>query len=105
MKKLNVIKCPKCGAEYLFEEIYYPQEFFGKPLTVVRDENNKIIYFSDTSLNTTEEYTCDYCDCHFEVNAKIVFDTKELKDEDSIKIYEDEIKLVEDDEEEKISLW
>lgn len=104
MKKLNVIKCPKCGAEYLFEEIYYPQEFFGKPLTIIRNEHNKIIYFSDSSLNTEEEYTCDYCNCHFEVTAKIVFDSKEIEDEDVIKIYDDDTISL-NEETDKTSLW
>lgn len=30
-KKLELIICPKCGREYLPAEIYYPNEFLGKP--------------------------------------------------------------------------
>lgn len=100
MKKNIIIKCPKCGQEYLMEEIYYPQEFFGYPLNIIRDEKGKIIYYSNESINPVETYTCDNCDCKFEVTAKITFDTKicDSDNEFTMSLYDDVIELNEEED-------
>ena len=58
MKK---IKCPDCGAEYLPAEIFYPDEFFGKPNSIEKDVYGKLLFFNGNDMNLTETYRCDYC--------------------------------------------
>lgn len=81
-KEVEKIVCPKCGAEYLPAEIYFPNCFFGTPLIVDRDGLNHIVEFSGTSMNLSEKFDCDFCGCTFEVKAKISFETKIDKKED-----------------------
>lgn len=73
------IKCPQCGAEYLPEEIFYPDSVFNK-VKVVRDENNKIIYVNGESFVLEEEFECEYCSCKFKVKGKTVFESEKIKD-------------------------
>jgi uncharacterized C2H2 Zn-finger protein len=102
MKDFYVIKCPKCGFEYLPEEVYFPDVLTGTARNIVRDElTGKIIYFDGESMNTHEEMTCDRCGCTFDVNGKINFVTKinvahDFSEDYSTKIYKnDRIKLEE----------
>lgn len=80
MKDKYIIKCPHCGAEYLPNEIYIPNEFFTETISL-KDENCKILSVSSDSLNTVEEYCCDNCSKTFKVSATVSFDTKEIKDD------------------------
>lgn len=103
MRKFYVIKCPKCGYEYLPEEIFYPKSFLGNAKNIVRDENGKILYFDEDSMNTKEEYICDNCDCAFDVDAKVEFSTKinvvkDFSEDYETSIYEEEITLEEPEE-------
>lgn len=74
--KLSIIKCPTCGAEYLPVEIYLPDAFFGKPLHIERDDENKVTHVVGTKMNLFEHYTCDYCNVPFKITAKLQFSTK-----------------------------
>ena len=49
-KVKHIIKCPYCGAEYLPEEIYYPDSFFGKPRDIVKNSKGEIEYVYDRSF-------------------------------------------------------
>ena len=69
--KFNVVKCPKCNYEYLIEEIFLPNTFFGKPRDIIRDYDGKIISFLNNSINTKEVYKCDNCNTNFEVKLDI----------------------------------
>lgn len=72
-RKLTVITCPKCGAEYLPSEIYIPNAFFGKPDFIKRDIDGHICDIIGSTLDTEESYCCDSCNTTFKVTAKISF--------------------------------
>lgn len=80
MKNENqiVIKCPKCGREFLPCEIYLPDSFLGKSRVVVRSPQGKVEYISGTNMDLQEEYLCD-CGTHFKVEASVEFKTSVLK--------------------------
>ena len=79
--KRTVITCPRCGAEYLAQEIYLPTAFFGKANYIERSEDtHKILEVYGTDIDTEECYTCNYCDTPFRVSAKISFSVKEDTD-------------------------
>lgn len=71
--KINVITCPKCGREYLPEEIFVPRGFFGNPSDIERDNAGKIVDFYGDSLDTKEFYKCDNCDTALKITAKVSF--------------------------------
>ena len=76
MKK-TVIVCPNCGAEYLPQEIYIPNEFFGRATYIERDEKtHQITDVIGSSVDLDESYTCNFCNTPFSVTAKISFNTK-----------------------------
>lgn len=100
-EKLNVIKCPCCGTEYLPEEIYVPTGFFGKPKDIERTYDGKIDVFAGRSLDTHETYRCDSCGNLFNIEAQIRFTTtadpvKDLSKDFISKIYVNRISLFED---------
>lgn len=80
MKNKIVIKCPKCGREYLPCEIYLPKYFFGTAKAVSRDDSGCIDFVDGEEMDLCEEFECD-CGTKFEVLASIEFTTKESKDE------------------------
>ena len=95
----NAIKCPYCGYGYVPSEVYYPDEFFGRPKNIYRDVDGKIEKV-DKKMNLHETYTCDGCGKVFKVSASISFTTSKLEelnfDEDySAPLYEDRITLEE----------
>lgn len=71
------IVCPKCGAEYLPAEIFYPDEILGNPENIVKDKKGKVEFFIGNSINLTEEFTCYSCNCRFTVEGTVKFSTKE----------------------------
>lgn len=79
-KDLIVIKCPKCGREYLPTEIYLPEVFFGKPKSIVKNLDGKIS-LADDNMNLYEEYVCDECDTKFSIEASVSFKTNIIKDD------------------------
>lgn len=80
----TVIKCPHCKWEYLPCEIFYPNDFLGKPDSIIRDALGKIIYddyYEEDEPCFTESYECDNCGKPFVVNATVTYSTKEEKEE------------------------
>lgn len=69
------IKCPVCGQQYHPTEIYLPNEFFGKPKEIVKDDSGQISYVLGKDMNLEEEYICDNCNTKFKVTADISFET------------------------------
>ena len=78
-KKFIIVKCPKCGYEYLPAEIF-TRAFLGKPDNIVRDDDGKIISFEGTTMDLSEVYNCDKCGCDFDIIAKPNFTTSENKE-------------------------
>lgn len=77
-KQLRIIKCPICGCEYLPSEIYYPNDFLGKPKDIVKDTYGKILSFNGNSMNDTEYFKCYSCGADFEVVATTNFVAKPI---------------------------
>ena len=75
----NIVKCPYCGYEYVPSEIYYPDEFLGKPKNIYRDVDGKIEKI-DKEPNLNEIYTCDSCGKTFKVSASVNFVTEKLEE-------------------------
>ena len=73
----NFIKCPNCGAQYTFTEIFIPKYFCGNSDGIEREAGTgKIKDFYGKLMDTKEIYTCDYCNTTFKVFANISFNTK-----------------------------
>lgn len=77
-KQLRVIKCPTCGYEYLPAEIYMPNDFLGKPTSIMKDTSGKVLGFTGLKMNDTETYKCDNCDTLFEVVSTTYFNSKPI---------------------------
>lgn len=75
--KPNYIICPKCGAEYLPAEVFYPDEILGSPENIIKDKKGKIEFFIGESIDLTEEFACYTCNCKFTVEGTVKFVTKE----------------------------
>lgn len=98
---IECIICPKCGREYLPAEIYLPNQFLGRPNSILRFNNGKIDTFDGTSMNLDETYICDNCDTEFKVSAKVQFKTQVVKKNDFsqayvTRLFEDTFTLPED---------
>ena len=98
-KPLYII-CPKCGAEYLPCEIYYPNQFLGYSKSIDKLEG-KIESFSGNNMNLEESFICDHCDTKFTVTSKVSFKTQIIDKYDVSKAYatplfEDKLTLSED---------
>ena len=84
--------------------------FYDEVKKIERDENGKVLYFDGESMNTHEEFICDNCECAFDVDARIEFNTKvntakDFSEDYETSIYEDEIKLEEPKESDCKELW
>lgn len=79
--KTSVIRCPHCGAEYLPGEIYFPGSLIGQPDDIVKDSLGKIIYedysSEDREPNMIEQFTCEYCEKPFVIEAIVTYKAKE----------------------------
>ena len=75
MRDLNkqfIIKCPKCGYEYLASEIFYPEDLLGTTKNILRDDNGKILLISGGDNPCLEqEWECDHCGCNFKAKLEI----------------------------------
>jgi len=78
--KRQVIKCPKCGAEYMAGEIYLPEYFIGQPNNIIKGYDHNILSYNGSDMDVEEQYQCDYCDCKFKVSASVTFRTGEIKE-------------------------
>lgn len=77
--KLNIIKCPHCGWEYLPGEIYLPDEVTGYPENVIRDVLGKILYVEykeDREPDTTEHFICENCNKQFAVEVTTTYKSR-----------------------------
>lgn len=97
----KVITCPHCGEEYLPAEIFVPSSFFGKPENIDKTSSGQIEVFDGTTMDLSEEYTCDKCGRTFYVEADIKFTSKERKNEHLDEVYTsrfkpDKVSLFED---------
>lgn len=81
----NKIVCPCCGREYLPVEIFIPNEVFGKPNSIVRDNGGNILEYEGKHPDLKEEYVCDNCNKPFSISIEQTFITNylEVKDFDS----------------------
>ncbi len=80
----SMIKCPHCGMEYHPAEIFYSDDLFGNPETVLRDAANKVVYVeykTDGEPVTTTRFVCDNCEKAFKVTASVTFKVEEEIDE------------------------
>lgn len=76
IEEKHLIRCPHCGAEYLPSEIFFPDDFLPAPDDVVRDGAGRIVACSQSALNVSEEYECDYCGRVFEAIAEVAFGSR-----------------------------
>ena len=70
-----VIKCPNCNCSYLPAEIYYPQQFLGRPKDIERLDNGEIDTYFGKSMDLVEHFECEKCGAHFKVIGNIRFST------------------------------
>lgn len=80
MKKSTIIKCPKCGREYLAGEIFIPKYFVGQPKDVIKGFEGNILTYEGEDMDLTEEYICDGCNTKFLIKAQVNFKTELAKD-------------------------
>lgn len=96
---MNKIVCPKCGREYLIEEIFIPDYLLGHAKEIVRSEDGRIVTYIGTKQDLNEQYTCDKCKTTFNVTADITFnvsiDETQNVDDYAFTIYEDRMELKE----------
>ena len=74
--KPPIIRCPRCGAQYLPGEIYMPGALIGYPEDVVKDSLGKILYEDypeGKEPELIEHFTCDICDKPFIVEATVTY--------------------------------
>lgn len=103
MNKLNgfFIECPHCKAQYLPSEIFMPKEFLGSPENIMKTANGTIEYYSGDNMDLNENFTCDYCNTNFNVEAVVNFKTSvdelsNFNEDYSSTIFKDRIVLAED---------
>ena len=81
-KDFIVIKCPKCGYEYVAAEIFFPKDLLGKPNNIIRDDKGHIILVEGEQPCLTEEYECEHCKTTFKTTLGITSESKYNKDEE-----------------------
>nr|DAD78142.1 MAG TPA: RimK-related lysine biosynthesis protein, Probable-dependent amine/thiol ligase family Amino-group [Siphoviridae sp. ctrgt10] len=81
-----VIKCPKCGYEYLPAELFIPNAVFGKPSDIERTADGRILSFDGTAPDANETYICERCGTplrlHVEMGFRATVDNKKDFTED-----------------------
>lgn len=76
LNKHVIIRCPKCGYEYLASEIFYPEDLLGKSTDIIRDDNGKIIFLGNgEEPELTENWECEHCGCEFQAKLNIKGET------------------------------
>ena len=72
LKKHVIIKCPKCGYEYLASEIFYPQSLLGSAPNPLRDDMGKILLLPEGEEPELEEdWECYNCGCNFKAKIEM----------------------------------
>ena len=75
------IRCPHCNAEYIPEEIFYPNSVFNKNIKVIRDEVGKIVLIEgEYSFDLNESFECECCGEVFSVLGEAKFSTSLKED-------------------------
>ena len=77
-----IIKCPKCGYQYLPSEIFFPESFLGSAHDVVRNAAGKIIHAAGEDPDLKETYTCDCCGSSFTVEANITMKSSLIEEDE-----------------------
>ena len=83
-KNPNIVKCPHCGWEYHPSEIFYPNAFFGKTDTLVKDALGKILYVDFKEGDEPifqESFECENCEKQFVINAVVTYSTGKVSEE------------------------
>ena len=84
----QMIRCPRCGAEYLPSEVMYPESVLGRETSVGKDDRGHIVFTDGEKPSMKDEYTCDYCGCTFEVTAEVTYSSSVKESHDFSKPYE-----------------
>lgn len=88
MDQINfqIIKCPHCQYNYVPAEVMHPNDFLGKPISIIRDALGKIIYHEYEEGNEpaqVETYICDGCNKQFVIEPVVTYKArKEIKELD-----------------------
>lgn len=77
-----IIKCPKCGYEYLAGELFLPKHFLGQPTNVTRNDKGEIMFYDGIDMDNEEKYICDNCNTPFHITADIAFNSYYNEEED-----------------------
>lgn len=83
-KVYPVIKCPHCQYGYAPAELFHPDDFAGRPTSVLRDALGKILYQEykegyEPAMATT--YICDGCGKQFIVEPQVSYKTRKEAEE------------------------
>lgn len=95
-KDFKIIKCPKCGYEYVAAEIFFPQDLLGKPNNIIRDDKGHIILVEGESPCFEEEFECENCGSIFKTKLDMTFNSfydKDLDEDEFVIDLEDKTKL------------
>ena len=79
-----VIKCPHCQYGYAPAELFHPDDFAGKPTSVLRDALGKVLYQEyreGYEPADTCTYICDGCERQFIVEPQITYKVKKEVEE------------------------
>lgn len=94
-KNTVIIKCPHCGREYLWSEIFYRDDISGKPKNIIKDALGHIIYVDyeeDSEPTLTQKYICDDCNKPFITEAIIKVETR--SEEEALDFSEEYVSLL-----------
>ena len=78
------IKCPHCGYEYVPAEVMHPNDFLGRPETVLRDALGKLLHVDYERGNeplSSETYICDGCDKQFIIEPSTTYKVRKEAEE------------------------
>lgn len=76
MEQNVIIKCPKCGMQYHFQEIFHPKTVFHPVYNIIRNNQDEIEEVIPESPDLTELYFCDKCDAPLNVTLRLNFDVR-----------------------------
>lgn len=68
-----MVKCPKCGFNYLPAEVYYPDKLLGHPTNIVRSDKGEVISYGGSSMDLTEYFQCEHCGANFKSMGIVKF--------------------------------
>lgn len=72
LNKHIIIRCPKCGYEYLASEIFFPESLLGSCPDILRDEAGKILLLpTGEQPELEEDWECYNCGCTFKAKLDI----------------------------------